>query len=122
MRKKKRTYQKGKKKYTKQKINTKKRKTKKRKTKKRKKMKLNQIKSGIKISKLLKEVRNKGKNAIHSLHKWTDLPGYINKGSKCGFCKKENTIQYIRSGDLIDIVTKHVPIYYRCKACKILKF
>ena len=117
MRKKKQTHQKKRKIYTKRKTNTKK----KRKTKKRKKMKPNQTRSGMKLNKMFKEIRKKGINMVHSLHKWTDLPGYINKGSKCEFCKKENTIQYIRSGDLIDIVTQSIPIYYRCKVCKILK-
>ena len=69
----------------------------------------------------MKTIKNKSKDMIKSLTQWTDLPSNINKGSKCEFCKKENTLQYIRSGDFIDIATQNIPIYYRCKACKILK-
>ena len=99
-----------------------------RKQKKRKKQKRKtpnpKLKSGFKVKQLFKKmktIKNKGKDMIKSLTQWTDLPSNINKGSKCEFCKKENTLQYIRSGDFIDIATQNIPIYYRCKACKILK-
>ena len=61
------------------------------------------------------------KDTVKSFYKWVDLPEYINKESKCEFCKKENTLQYTNSLNLTSIATKGFNTFYRCKSCKILK-